>query len=238
MVNLDSITNENNKKHNEKWPYIPDHPYKIIIIGGSGSRKTNTLLNLINEQNDIDKIYLYPRDLNEPKYKILIKNREHAGIKHLNDPNAFIECSNTTDDVYENIHDYNSSRKKILIVFNAMIADIVTNKKFQAILKELFIRCRKLSISLVFITQSYFSVIKDVRLNSTHYLIMKINNKRELQNIAINHSTDIDYRDFIKIYRECTKEPYNFLTIDTTLPANDPLRFRKNLFDSYTIDNN
>ena len=128
--------------------------------------------------------------------------------------------------------------KKVLIVFDDMIADIMTNKKFQAIIKELFIRCRKLNISLVFITQSYFSVPKDVRLNTTHYFIMKINDKRELQNIAINHSADIDYQDFKKIYRECTKEPYNFLTIDTTLPASDPLRFRKNLFDSYKNDNN
>ena len=102
----------------------------------------------------------------------------------------------------------------------------------RAIIKELFIRCRKLNISLAFITQSYFSAPKDVRLNSTHYLIMKINNRIELKNIAINHSADIDYQDFIKIYRECTKEPYNFLTIDTTLPASDPLRFRKNLFES------
>ena len=219
------------KKHNEKCPYIPDHSYRILGIGGSGSEKTNTLLNLTNEQNDIDKIYSYARDLNEPKYKILIEKRENAGIKHLNDPNAFIECSNTMDDVYENIHDYNSSRKrKILIAFYDMIGDIMTNKKIQAIIKELFIRCRKLNISLAFITQSYFSVSKDVRLNSTYYLIMKINNKRELQNIAINHSADIDYQDFIKIYRECTKEPYNFLTIDTTLPASNPLRFRKNLF--------
>ena len=239
MINLDNITNENNKKHNEKWPYIPDHLYIILIIGGSGSGKTNTLLNLTNEQNDIDKICLYARDLNKPKYKILIKKHEDAGIKHLNDPDAFIECSNLMDDVYENTHDYNSSRKrKILIVFDDMIADIMTNEKFQSIIKELFIRCRKLNISLVFITQSYFSVPKDVRLNSTHYLIIKINNKRELQNIAINHSADIDYQDFIKIYREYTNEPYNFLTIDTKLPANDLLRFRKNLFDSYKNDNN
>ena len=233
MINLDSITNENNKKHNEKWPYIPDHPYRILI-GGAGSEKTNTLLNLINEQNDIDKIYLYARDLNETKYKILIKKHEDAGIKHLNDPNALIECSNTLDDVYENINNYTSSRnRKILIVFDDMNADIMTNKRFQSIIKELFIRCRNLNISLVFITQSYFSVPKDARLNSTHYLIMKINNKRELQNIAINHSADIDYKDFIKIYRECTREPYNFLTIDTALPASDPLRFRKKLFESY-----
>ena len=223
MINLNSITNENNKKHNEKWPYTPDNWYRTLIIGGSGSGKINRLINLINERNDIGKIYLYARNLSETKYEYLIKKREDVGIKHLNNPNAFVECSNMMDDVYENIHDYNSNRKrKILIVFDDMIADIMTNKKFQAIIKELFIRCRKLNISLVFITQSYFSVPKDVRLNSTHYLIMKINNKKELENIAINHFVDIDYQDFIKIYRECTKEPYNFLTIDTTLPASDP----------------
>ena len=128
--------------------------------------------------------------------------------------------------------------KKILIVFDVMIADIMENKKIQTIIKELFIRCRKLIISLVFIIQSYFSVPKDIALNSIHYLIIKINDNRELQNIAINHSADIDYQDFKKIYRECTKEPYNFLTIDTTLPASNPLRFRKILFDSYKNDNN
>ena len=163
----------------------------------------------------------------------MIKNREDVGRSYFDDPNAFIECSNRMDDVYHNIDDYNPSRQiKILIVFDDMIAEIMANKNFQAVIKELFIRCRKLNISLVFITQSYFSVPKDVRLNSTHYLIMKINNKRELQNIAINHSADIDYQDFKKIYRECTKEPYNFLTIDTTLPDSDPLRFRKKLFES------
>ena len=129
----------------------------------------------------------------------MIKRCEDAGIKHFNDSNAFIECFNTIDDntddynVYENIDDYNPSRKrKVLIVFDDMIADIVTNKKVQVIIKELFINCRKVNISLAFITQSYFPVSKDVRLNSTHYLITKINNKRELQNIAINHSADID----------------------------------------------
>ena len=136
------------------------------------------------------------------------------------------------DDVHENINYYNLSRKrKILIVFDDMIADIVRNKKFQAIIKELFISSRKLKISLAFIMLPYFSVPEDVRLNSTHYLIMKINNRKELQNIAIYHSADIDYKDFMNIYRECTK-PYNFLTIDTMLPVSDPLRFRKNLFES------
>ena len=125
-----------------------------------------------------------------------------------------------------------------MIVFDDMIADIMTNKKFQAIIKELFIRCRKLNISLVFTTQSYFPVPKDVTLNSTHYLIMKINNNRELQNIAINHSADIGYKDFMKIYRECTKELFNFLTIDTTLPAGDPLRFRDNLSNLDKNDSN
>ena len=94
MINLDSITNENNKEHNEKWPFIPDHPYRILIIGGSGSGKTNAWLNLIKEQDYIDKIYLYAKDLSEPKYEFLIIRRENAGTKYLNDPNAFIECSN------------------------------------------------------------------------------------------------------------------------------------------------
>ena len=166
MTNLDSITNENNKGHIEKWSFIPDHPYKILIIGGSRSRKTNALLNLIKEQDDIDKIYLYAKDLSEPKYEFLIKKHEDVEIKYCNDPNAFTECSNTMDDVYENIDDYNPNRQKnFLIVFDDMIADTMSNKKCQAIIKELFIRCRKLNISPVFITQSYFSVPKDVRSN-------------------------------------------------------------------------
>ena len=165
------------------------------------------------------------------KYEFLIKNREDAGIKHLNGSNAFIECSNTMDDVYENIDDYNpATRREILIVFDDMIADSMSNKTFQAVVKELFIRCRELNISLVFTTQSCFSATKGVRLNSTHYLIIKINNKRELHNIAITQSADVDYKDFMRIYREYIKELYSFWTIDTTLPADDPLRFRKKLF--------
>ena len=203
-----------------------------MIIGGSESGKTNALLNLMKEQGDTDKIYLYAKNLSKPKYGFLIKRRENAGIKHLNDLNAFIELSNSMDDVYKDIDDYNPS------MFDDMVADIMTNKKCQAIIKELFIRCKKLHISLVFITQFYFSVPKEVRLHSTHYLITKINNKRELQNIAINHSADIDHNDFMMIYRKCTKEPCSFLTIDTTLPASDPLRFRENLFPSNKSDSN
>ena len=183
-----------------------------------------------NQDNDspIDKIYLYAKDLSEPNYQLLIERRENAGIKNLNDPSAFIEYSNTMDDVYNNIDDYYPKRKrKILIAFDDMIADIMTNKRFHAIIKELFIRCIKLNISLVFITQSCFSVPKEVRLNSTHYLIMKIHNKRELQQIAIDHSADI-----LKIYKICTKESYSFFTIDTTLTADNLMRFRKDFSDS------
>ena len=203
-----------------------------MTISGSESGKTNALLNLIKEQDNIYKIYLYAKDLSESKYEFLIKKPEDAGIKHFNDPKAFIECLNTMDGVYKNIDDYNPNRKrKILIAVDDMIADIIKNKKFQSLIKELFIRCRKLNISLVFITQSYFSVPKEVRINSKLYLIMKINNKRELKNIAINHSADIGYKSFVEIYRECTKIPYSFLTIDTTSPVSGPLNLGKISFN-------
>ena len=113
MINLDSVTNKNNKEHNKKWPHVPDHRYRILIISGSGSGKANALLNLIKEQDDTDKIYLYARDLSEPKYESLVKKREDAGTKHFSDRNAFIECSSTMHDVYENIDDDNPNRKKI-----------------------------------------------------------------------------------------------------------------------------
>ena len=151
---------ENNKEHNEKWPCIPDHPYRILIIRGSGSGKTNELLNLIKKQGDIDKNYFYVKDLIEPKYEFLTGKCTNAGIKHLNDLKAFIEFSDTMDDIYHYIDDYNPSRKiKVSIVFDEMIEDIITNKKFQTIIKKLFIRCRKLnnllylSLSLIFLFQ-------------------------------------------------------------------------------------
>ena len=133
-------------------------------------------------------------------------------------------------DVHKNIDDYNPRKKrKVLIVFDDMIADMINNNKLDSIVTELFIRGRKLNISIVFITQSYFKVPENVRLNSTHFFIMKIQNKRELQQIAINHSSDIDFNDFLKIFKKCTAKPYSFLVNDTTLPSDDPLRLRKNL---------
>ena len=170
MINFDDYTNENIIEHNLKRPYIQDHPYRILIIGGSGSGKTNALLNLINNQPDIDKIYLYAKDPYEKKYQYLINKSKKVGLNHFNDPKAFIEYSNDMQDVHKNIEDYNPIKKrKILIVFDDMIADMIDNNKLNPIVTELFIRGRKLNISIVFITQSYFKVPKYVRLNSTHF---------------------------------------------------------------------
>ena len=192
MSNSDDYANENKIQHNLKWQYIPNQPYRILIIGGSVSGKTNALLNLINNQPDIDTIYLYAKDPYEAKYQFLINKSDSPGLKHFNDPKAFIEYSNNMQD---------------------------------------FKKYAKLNISLVFITQSYFKVPKDVRLNSTHFFIMKIPNKRELQQIALNHSSDINSKDFIKIYKKYTAEPYSFLVNDATLASDNPLRFRKNIFN-------
>ena len=133
-------------------------------------------------------------------------------------------------DVYKSIEDYNPRKnRKVLIVFDDMTADVINNKKLNPIVTELFNRGRKLNISIVFITQSYFKVPKDVRLNSTHFFIVTIPNKRKLQQNALNHSSDIDFKDFMKIFKKYTAEPYSFLVNDTTLPSDDSLRFRKNL---------
>ena len=162
---------------------------------------------------------------------------EHVGINHLNDSKTFIEYSNDIHDVYKNIENYNPNKEsKILIVFDDIIADIINNKKLNSLVTELFVRGRKLNISLIFITQSYFKIPKDVRNNSTHFFIMKIPNKKELMKIAIYHLSDINIKDFIEIYSKCTDKPYAFLVIETTLPSNDPLRFRKNL-NTTNIDN-
>ena len=230
MVNFDDYTHENKIEHNSKWPYIPDHPYRILIVGGSGSGKTNALLNLINNQPDIDKTYLYAKDPYEEKYQYLINKREKVGLDYFDDPKAFTEYSNDMQDVYKYIEDYNPGKKRqVSINFDDMIADMINNKKLNPVVTELFIRGRTLNISIVFITKSYFKVPKDVRLNSTQFFIMKIPNKRELQQIALNHSSDIDFKDFMNIYKKCTAKPYSILVNNTTLPSDDPSRFRKNL---------
>ena len=172
-------------EHNPNWPQILDHPYRILIIGGSGFGKTNSLFNTINHQSDINKIYLYANNPYGAKYQFLIKNHEDVGKKHFNDSKAFIEYSNNMVDINKNIEDCNPNKKRnILIVFDDMIADMLNNKKLNPIVSQLFIRGRKLNISLAFITQSYFSVPKDTRLICTHYFIIKVPNKQELKQIA------------------------------------------------------
>ena len=225
MLNLDDIVG--NKQENSDWPF------RMLIIGPSGSGKTNTLLHLINNLNPIDKIYLYPEDLSESKYQYLIKKREQAGIENLDFLKAFIEYSDDMNDVCEDIRNYNKKRdKKVLLVFDDMIADIEYNKEFKKVIKELFYRCRKLNISIVFITQSYFRALKDARLNSTHYILMKIGNKKELKSIAEEKSGNLDYKDFLNMYNYCTKEPYSFMMIDARPTATIP--FTKN-FDKKPI---
>ena len=182
MINFDDYVNENKTEQSRNWPYTPDHLYRILIIGGSGSGKTNVLLNLIENQTHIDKICLYAKDPYEAKYQYLINMHENVSINHFDDPKAFIEYSNDMHDGYKNIDDYNPDiENKILIVFNDMIAEMIHNKKLNSLVIELFIRGRKLNISLVFIMQQYFKAPKDVRLNTTHFFIAKVPNKRELQ---------------------------------------------------------
>ena len=193
MINFEVFANENKRDYNLKWSYILDHPYRILIITGSGSGKTNALLSLMNKQPGIDKIYLYAKDPYEAKYQTLIDKRESVGLKHFNDPKVFIEYSNDKQDVQKNTDEYNPGKKrKILIAFDGKIDDMINNKKLNSIVAQLFITGRKLNISLVFNTQSYFKV---------SFVVVKILNKRELQQITLNHSSDIDFEGFIKIYK-------------------------------------
>ena len=195
MLNLDNIVSNKNTSSSEHnhWPF------RMLIMGPSGSGKTNTLLQLINDLHPIDKIYLYAKDLHEPKYEYLINKREQAGIKNLDDPNAFIEYSDDMNDVLDDINNYNKNRdKKVLIVFDDMIADIEYNKKFKRIIKELFYRAHKINVSIVFIMQLYFRALKDARLNNTHYILMKIGNEKEFKSIAEEKSGHLDYKDYFK----------------------------------------
>ena len=169
MLNLDDIVSNKKKSSSEH----NDWPFRMLII------------------------YLYTKDTDEKRYQYLINKREQAGIKNLNDPHAFLEYSNDMNDVLEDINNYNENRdKKVLIIFDDMIADIMRKGKFKAIVKELFIRCRKLNISIVFIAQSYFRTLILKILNSTHYILMKIGDKKELKSIAEENSGHLDSKDF------------------------------------------
>ena len=204
MINFDNVIKEETKEHNPNCPGIPDHTYRILIIGGYGSGKTNPLFNLINQQPDIDKIYIYAKDPYEAKYKFLNNKRESKGLKHFNDSKAFIEYSNNMVGIYKNIEDYNPNRKrKILIAFDDMIADMLNNKKLNPRVTELFIRDRKVNIP----------------------------NKQEIPRIASHHSSNIGFKDFMNLYKKCTAKPYSFLVIDATLATDNPSRFRKNLLE-------
>ena len=155
MINFDDYTDQNKTEHNLKWPYIPDYPYRILIIGGPGSGKTNALLNLIYNQPDIDKIHLYAKDLYEAKYQYLTNKREKVGLNHYDDPKPFIEYSNDMQDVYKNIEEYNLGKKrKVLIAFDNMIADMINSKKLNPVVTELFLEAENL-ICLLFLLQNH-----------------------------------------------------------------------------------
>ena len=214
MLNLDNIVSNKNTSFSEhnNWPF------RMLIIGPSGSGKTNTLLHLTNKLHPMDKNDLYVKDLNEPKHEYLINKREQAGIKNLNDPHVFIEYSDDMNGVLDDINNYNKNTIKY-------------NKNFKRIIKELFYRARKINVSIVFITQSYFRALKDARLNSTHYILMKVGNIKELKRIAEEKSGHLDYKDFLEMYNYCIKKPYSFMTIDARPTATIPF---KKIFNELT----
>ena len=150
MLNFDYITKEDIKEHNPNGPEIPDQPFRLLIVWGSGSGKTNALFNLINHEPNIDKIYLYSKGIYQAKYQLLISKRESTGLKYLNDSKAFIEYSNDVDDISKKIEECNPKKWKILIVFDDVIADMVNNEKPNPVVTELFIRVRKLNLILLF----------------------------------------------------------------------------------------
>ena len=235
MINFDEYYDEKPKEHNPDWPCTPDLPFRALIVGSTGTGKTNLLLNLIkrimsNDSTIIDKIYLYVKDPDEPKYRHFINRRQKVGEEY-GDPDGFIEVSSNLEDVYDIIEDYNPDKdKNILIVFD----DMITEQNIPHKVTELFIRGRKLNISLAFITQSYFTVPKDVRLNCSHFHIMSLSNPREVGSVAGQCATGISRQDFMRYYNKCTSKMYNCLTIDNTLVSNDTLKYRHN-FDGRLI---
>ena len=164
------------------------------------------------------------KDPFESKYQLLINGIEKIIIKGLHNQKAFIHYSQTIRDVYESSEDYSPTKK-----VEMLIGDMEANKKLSPIVTQLFLRGKTLDISLVFISYSCFNVPKTIRLNATHYVIIKIPNKREIQQKASNHSSEIEFKDFMKLYKGYTKEQFSLLVKDITLPSDNPLRFRKNL---------
>ena len=175
MIRFDDVIKEERKQHNPIQPKTSDHIYRILIISGSGSGKINSLSDLINQQPAIDKVFLYAKDPYKSKYQFLINKHKNTGIKYFNDSKAFIEYSNDMNDIYKNTEEYNSNKKrKTLTVFNDIITDMLCNKRRYTTVAELFPIGRKLNISYVFITQSYFAIPKNIRVIPMHFFIMKI----------------------------------------------------------------
>ena len=181
MIYVDDVTNKNIKEDNPNWPQIVDHPHRILITGGPGSGKTNSLLNLIGQQPDIDEIYLYTKDPFETKYQFLINKRGSTGLKDLNNSKAFIEYSNDVDGIYKSIEDYIPNKQlKILIHFGDMIVDMPSHKKLNPIVTELFVKGRKPNI----IRQSYFFCQKTLDQKPHTILLWKFQTKENF-NIII-----------------------------------------------------
>ena len=176
-------------------------------------------------------MFLYANDPYEAKYQLLINKRKSTDIKYLNDSKDFTKYSNDMDDIYKNIEEYNPNKKqKILIAFDDMISYMLSNKKLNPIVTELFIRGRKINSSLIFITQSSFAVLRNIRLNSTQYSYGNFKQKRTFEQIAFNHSSDSDFKDIMNLYKKCTAKPCSFLFSDTTLVSDNSSSFRENFF--------
>ena len=213
------------KQYRNHCKYMPQHPFRMTIVGPSNSGKTNILIHIIKTCQNFDKIYLYAKKLDEPLYQYLIKHWGDIGTRYgLN----LIEYSN---DISQTIDvDQIDENKQNLLIFD----DMVTEKHLKGV-EELFIRGRKQNASIIFISQSYFSIPKNIRLNCDYFVITKMGNKKELIEIAKDHTTDINNDKFKEIYREATKDPYSVLVID--LKTQDPkMKYKKNFKEAWYDD--
>lgn len=205
------------KPYRNYCKYMPQHPFRMSIIGPSNSGKTNLLIHIIKTCKNFDKIYLYAKKLDEPLYENLIKQWSAMGTHHKLD---LIEYSNDISEVVD--VDVIYENKQNLIIFD----DMVTEKNLKGVI-ELFIRGRKQNASIIFISQSYFSIPKDIRINCDYFVVTRMGNKKELIEIAKDHTTDISNDKFKEIYIDATKDPHSVLVID--LKTQDPkMKYRKN----------